>query len=156
MNFLDFKLVTIPTAQPRAGRHKLPSGITVTFEAKKDHKIHIFKADLRKAAADQMAGRPPLQGDVAIKVLFVLPRPGNLHWKTKAMPRVPHTKKPDADNLIKGLKDALKGIVWRDDNQVWHEDVKKVIASGSEPPHVHVIVSTGTKEDELQLTTYPR
>lgn len=28
------------------------------------------------------------------------------------------TKKPDADNVLKGIKDGCNGIVWRDDAQV--------------------------------------
>lgn len=28
------------------------------------------------------------------------------------------TSKPDADNYLKGVKDALKGVIWRDDSQV--------------------------------------
>jgi len=28
------------------------------------------------------------------------------------------TKKPDADNVLKGLKDGCNGIVWKDDAQV--------------------------------------
>lgn len=28
------------------------------------------------------------------------------------------TTKPDVDNYLKGVKDALKGIIWRDDSQV--------------------------------------
>lgn len=28
------------------------------------------------------------------------------------------TTKPDIDNIVKGIKDALKGVIWRDDSQV--------------------------------------
>jgi Holliday junction resolvase RusA-like endonuclease len=38
------------------------------------------------------------------------------------MPRLPHTSKPDRDNLDKAVMDALKGIAWIDD--------------GDEQPHV--------------------
>ncbi len=30
----------------------------------------------------------------------------------------PHTKKPDADNIVKLIKDALSGVVYRDDSLV--------------------------------------
>lgn len=29
-----------------------------------------------------------------------------------------HTKKPDVDNLAKAVKDALRGIIYRDDSQI--------------------------------------
>ncbi|OMD02745.1 RusA family crossover junction endodeoxyribonuclease, partial [Paenibacillus odorifer] len=33
--------------------------------------------------------------------------------------------KPDADNYLKGVKDALKGIIWKDDSQVVDAFVRK-------------------------------
>ncbi|MGG3798614.1 RusA family crossover junction endodeoxyribonuclease [Metabacillus fastidiosus] len=29
-----------------------------------------------------------------------------------------HTKKPDRDNLVKGISDTLNKLVWQDNNQV--------------------------------------
>jgi len=40
-----------------------------------------------------------------------------------------HTSKPDIDNLIKGVFDALNGIVWVDDGQVCHIGEQKKIYS---------------------------
>ncbi len=42
--------------------------------------------------------------------------------------------KPDLDNVIKGIKDAMKSVIWRDDSQVvdladsgkWYSDVPRV------------------------------
>ena len=42
--------------------------------------------------------------------------------------------KPDLDNIIKGVKDALKSIIWKDDSQVvdfgqtskWYSDMPRV------------------------------
>jgi Holliday junction resolvase RusA-like endonuclease len=31
---------------------------------------------------------------------------------------VQHIKKPDLDNFVKAVKDALKGLVYRDDSQI--------------------------------------
>jgi len=41
-------------------------------------------------------------------------------WKKKAAlaGTVLHRKKPDADNLVKLVKDALSGVIWRDDSLV--------------------------------------
>lgn len=44
---------------------------------------------------------------------FKLPRPKSLSKKVHH-----HTKKPDLDNLVKGVKDGLKGICYADDSQV--------------------------------------
>lgn len=48
---------------------------------------------------------------------------------------VPHTKKPDADNLAKAVLDALNGIAFYDDSQVASLRVAKYY---SEEPHVDV------------------
>jgi len=39
------------------------------------------------------------------------------------------TKKPDADNVLKGVKDALNGICWVDDSQVVVLTVRKLYAA---------------------------
>ena len=42
-----------------------------------------------------------------------------------------HTKKPDVDNLVKAVKDALKGLLYQDDAQIIHLEASK--AYGPEP-----------------------
>ncbi len=66
-------------------------------------------------AAQIVAQSPRYIADAAIdlSVWFDLPRPKTLPKRVTE-----HTKKPDLDNLVKGVKDALKGLVWRDDSQV--------------------------------------
>lgn len=39
------------------------------------------------------------------------------------------TKKPDADNVLKGIKDACNGILWADDAQVVMLTVRKLYAA---------------------------
>ena len=51
-----------------------------------------------------------------LEVVFLIPMPDSWSEKKKLkMNRKPHKSKPDLDNLIKGLKDALK----KDDSDVW-------------------------------------
>jgi Holliday junction resolvase RusA-like endonuclease len=65
--------------------------------------------------AQVIAARPaaPMLGAVALTLTFFLPRPVSLPRKV-----VHHIKRPDADNLAKAVKDALRGLVYRDDSQV--------------------------------------
>ena len=59
---------------------------------------------------------PMLKGPVLVVVHFVLPAPLSLpQRKREAQNFLPHTKRPDGDNLEKYLNDALTGIVWADD-----------------------------------------
>ena len=36
-----------------------------------------------------------------------------------------HIKKPDVDNLIKGIKDGITGVLWRDDSLIVEMTVRK-------------------------------
>jgi Holliday junction resolvase RusA-like endonuclease len=51
-----------------------------------------------------------------------------------------HEKKPDLDNLLKALKDALTGLAWRDDSQVCQCYCEKRYANHDEQPHATITV----------------
>lgn len=36
-----------------------------------------------------------------------------------------HIKKPDTDNLVKGIKDGITGVIWKDDSQIYDVHIKK-------------------------------
>ncbi|MGG3798628.1 RusA family crossover junction endodeoxyribonuclease [Metabacillus fastidiosus] len=58
-------------------------------------------------------------GALEVEISFMMPIPKS--WsnvKRQQMVGEYHTKKPDADNLVKGVFDALNKLVWQDDNQV--------------------------------------
>lgn len=57
--------------------------------------------------------REPLAGPITLDLAFGLLRPKSLPKRV-----LHHVKKPDVDNLAKAVKDAMKGIVYRDDSQV--------------------------------------
>ena len=59
------------------------------------------------------AGVPILPGPLKVTLFFLLPRPKSLPKKVTE-----HTRKPDLDNLIKSVLDALKGIAFKDDAQI--------------------------------------
>jgi Holliday junction resolvase RusA-like endonuclease len=82
----------------------------------------------------------PLDGPLAVKVIFLFPRTSNQLWKTKPMPRAWKPKKPDIDNLQKSLFDALTKLAWRDDNQICSLIAETQTASGEESPCVMVAI----------------
>jgi Holliday junction resolvase RusA-like endonuclease len=55
----------------------------------------------------------PVEGVVRVRLMFFMPRPKSLPKKT-----VHHIKKPDIDNLVKGVLDAMTGICFKDDSQI--------------------------------------
>ena len=55
-------------------------------------------------------GTTYLDGPLRCDAVFVMPRTQSQICKKKPMPRIPHQKKLDRDNLDKALMDALKGL----------------------------------------------
>lgn len=78
---------------------------------------------VKMAAAKAMAGRDVIAGAVCVGIhLFVTP-PAS--WSQKKQREavaggrgIYPTSKPDVDNVIKGIFDAMNEIVWKDDKQV--------------------------------------
>lgn len=110
----------VAAARPRVTKH-------VTYNPKKmtDNKEIIRRYLLTMHRWSQ---RQPISGPVFVNVNFYLPRP-------KRCPRLlPHVR-PDLDNYLKQLFDAMNGIVWLDDGQVCGTLVWKVY---DERPRIEV------------------
>lgn len=72
--------------------------------------------------------KPVFAGPVALVVEFTLKRPKS-HYRAdgtlKPGAPLPHTVKPDATKLLRGIEDAMAGIMWHDDAQVAAQSVLK-------------------------------
>ena len=56
---------------------------------------------------------------VAFSVAFSIPFPKSYSKKKRIeLDGAPHIQKPDVDNYVKALFDALTGVLWEDDDQV--------------------------------------
>lgn len=63
----------------------------------------------------------PSEQSLEMNIVFYLPIPKSVNKKQRAEMldgRIKHTKKPDIDNLIKSVLDALNGIAYSDDSQI--------------------------------------
>jgi len=127
----------LPVAQPRQ-RLTVIAGRPHNYTPSR-HPVNTFKAHLRQAVAEQWQG-PPLCGPVHLELSIFLPRPKAKLWKRKPMPAEPHCKRPDLDNLLKAVLDALRGLVWRDDAQVAELVANKQIAAGDRQPGVSITI----------------
>ncbi|MDR3348819.1 MAG: RusA family crossover junction endodeoxyribonuclease [Acidaminococcales bacterium] len=106
-----------------------------------------FKFLVRLVAA---AHKPPelFAGPVSLCVLVYRQVPKSWGKKKTALAlagKIRPTTKPDLDNYAKGVKDALNGIVWRDDSQVTDEFCQKRYAAA---PRVDVEVVDLDSEPE--------
>ena len=74
-------------------------------------------------------GRPLLQGPVSIHVIagFQPPKSWSRVKREMALSGDSwHMVKPDADNVLKLVCDALTGIIWIDDKQVARMTIEKI------------------------------
>ncbi len=136
---------SIPIAQPRA-RAVAFRGHARMHDAPKSHQIHTYKAIVRQCVAEKILA--PITGAIAISFEFVFPRPESHYGTGKksdhlkdSSPRW-HTKKPDLDNVAKGLKDSLKGVAWNDDSQVvmYGNSSKRYVTGRNEGPHTVLVI----------------
>lgn len=134
-----------PCGQPRvkatlrAGHAAVYTPKTVKDEAgrSKPHPAAVYKASIQHAwGTEQLATELP----VRMHVEAVFPRPSAKRWKTRPMPSYPHCHAPDGDNIAKAIMDALNGLAYRDDSQIWSLVVMKRVASGDESPHTRIVV----------------
>ena len=75
---------------------------------------------------------PKITAPVMLDVTFVMPRPQAITWKTRPMPRLWCNKKPDIDNLLKSVLDAIQSVIIVNDKQVVQVSAGRVLR-GKEP-----------------------
>lgn len=81
-------------------------------------KTKSWEGMFRLVAMSAMEGRPILEGPVQIvvKAIFAVPASWPAWKKELALAgKIAHTATPDGDNITKAAKDALNGVVYRDD-----------------------------------------
>lgn len=91
----------------------MPRGSRLPVVTGDNPKTKPWRASVAYCAMQARGKRPLYQGPVMLQASFYLPRPKSLPKKV-----VDAIKKPDLDKLVRGVCDALKGVVWEDDSQV--------------------------------------
>lgn len=93
---------------------------------------------IEQAAYEDTIPLPRFTTAVMLDVTFILRRPKSTP-KTKTPKAV---KKPDLSKLIRGIEDAMTGIVWDDDSQVIETHCRKRLADIDESTGAIVLVTT--------------
>lgn len=75
---------------------------------------------------------------------FVFKRPKYMYNKKYSSSRIIHTKKPDLDNLVKAVNDALQssGII-KDDSQIYAFTAMKYYAAIDESESIQITIQKG-------------
>ncbi len=94
-----------------------------------------------RAEALRVKPEKPLEGELTMQVDIYREIPKSFSKKkiTEAIEgRLRPTTKPDVSNIIKGVEDAIKGIIYKDDSQIVDLSVSKWY---SEIPRIEVKIS---------------
>ncbi|MFW5436589.1 RusA family crossover junction endodeoxyribonuclease [Paenibacillus apiarius] len=113
---IQFTVYGEPVAQGRPRATKMGGFIRMYDPAKsRDYKDYV------RLAAGENAPEALLEGPLGMVLHVYRTIPKSFSKKKAAAAEageIRPTSKPDADNYLKGVKDALKGVIWRDDSQV--------------------------------------
>jgi Holliday junction resolvase RusA-like endonuclease len=132
---IKFVVIGEPVAQGRP-RFSSKSGFVRAYDPEKSRKYK----DYVRRVAQEYAPREPLQGQLQVEIdvyKSCLKSFSKKKIEQAENKELRPTTKPDVDNYAKGIKDALNGLVWRDDSQVVDLRVQKFY---SKSPRVEVRV----------------
>lgn len=130
-----------PAGSKRAFQNKHTGRIVVVDDAKGSRP---WKQEVAGAAAERMNGSGELlDGPLEVRLIFHVARPkghygtGKNAGKVKgSAPEFPAVK-PDVDKLSRAVLDALSGVVYRDDAQIFRKAVAKLYGT---PERVEIMV----------------
>ena len=139
---IRFTIPGVPVAQPRQRHRVIQSGgrAFATNYTPSTHPVAAFKA-LTRLAASQVYSGSPLDCPLVMLVVFVFQRPASVR-KRDGTGRLPHTGRPDAENCLKAVQDALEGAVYRNDSLIYDVRAIKWKAAADEQPHTEVEIVT--------------
>ena len=138
MQKLKFEVPGSPKGQ---GRPKF-STINGHAKAYDPEKSRNYKAYVKLLATQAMKeqGFTMIDGPCCLDIMafFEVPKSKSKKFKERALLGLERpTKKPDIDNIVKALQDALNGLAYKDDSSIVYLSVAKCY---SEIPRVEVIL----------------
>lgn len=131
---VQFYVEGIPKAQPRVKGRVIPlKGGKHTVGMYTPGTAKDWKAAITKAGKEVGVKYGKLLA-LRVKMTFSVPRPKSHYGSRKgkpylkdSAPRLP-IGKPDLDNYVKAVWDALNGVLWHDDSQVVISSEEKIYA----------------------------
>lgn len=91
------------------------TGIPLSLQCQNKESLNRWKTEVNNAASLKWTqGMPPFKGELTIRITYYF-----------------ENDSPDVDNIIKPIQDALKGLVYDDDNQIVKTQCEKKDIDGS-------------------------
>lgn len=108
----------------------------------KDKRTTSYENALTVLAANH-APEQPMEGPIHIGIVFVMARPKYLMVKKANEGLIEAAKRPDLDNLMKGVLDPLTRLgFWRDDSQITSAAVRKLYAEKDGSARIEIKIVT--------------
>lgn len=138
MQELKFEIPGSPIGQGRP-KFSTINGHAVAYDPEKSRN---YKAYVKLLATQAMKdnGFNMIEGPCCLDIMafFEVPKSKSKKFKERALLGLERpTKKPDIDNIVKALQDALNGLAYKDDSSIVFLSVAKCY---SEVPRVEVIL----------------
>ena len=138
MQELKFEIPGSPIGQGRP-KFSTINGHAVAYDPEKSRN---YKAYVKLLATQAMkdSGFTMIDGPCCLDIMafFEVPKSKSKKFKERALLGLERpTKKPDIDNIVKALQDALNGLAYKDDSSIVFLSVAKCY---SEVPRVEVIL----------------
>lgn len=141
-----FPVFGIPKAQPRVRAFARKMGDKYVARVYDAGTAEAWKSLVVEAARPH---RPetPLEGPLLVAITFYLKRPKRLCRKKDPNGALPAISKPDIDNTVKAVLDALtQDGWWRDDAQVCELRATKLYHAKDGVPGAHIVIKETSKE----------
>lgn len=128
---IEFFVPGPPVAQQRA-KTVFVKGRVV---GKRDpEQCKVFKNHVADRAFEAIRGCYKADTPIGVEFTFWLPRPPSVSIKKRPYP----VKKPDIDNLFKGVADGMENVAYSTDSQIVSETTHKRYADYEQPVGVQV------------------
>lgn len=128
MDLISFTIHHNPTPK---GRPRFAKGRTYTPKKTTDYQNIVKQSAPISTKKDH-------KGPIQANIVFYIKRPKYMLHKKYENRIIPHTKKPDIDNLAKAILDALNGTLYIDDSQIYSLNLTKFYCDKEQDPKVVV------------------
>ena len=136
--------ITIPGTPVAQGRPRLSTfkGYARAYDPKKSRDWKTMVKEFGINAMREHGYDEPFTGPLKVWIKCVMPLPKSAWRKRAPVPEKWNTKKPDVDNLYKGIADGLEGVAYHNDSQICDLQVIKRTAAQEKGPKTMIEITT--------------